>query len=268
MVINYQKFPILKALEQTSFNEKCEILATLDLQEDKMAFLTPVVSIVKHWGEIAADVRDNITFVSKPYLDCMKRSWKSFSKIDLRESITNTSGCLIFQAELSNEYVALIYSVDTIGKMMIIGLNECDTLYMFMKGSYDNPHMVVTYDEGVLAGSSREEAGLAFMNILICYLLMEKYAKVETITCTGNQKIKNVDSASDKKTINYTNLNLKFRDCTWFTTICRNEGFKVRGHFRLQPKKDESGEWTKELIYINEFEKHGYHRIAKIEKNE
>lgn len=27
----------------------------------------------------------------------------------------------------------------------------------------------------------------------------------------------------------------------------------------------DKGEWTKELIYINEFEKRGYHRQAKIE---
>lgn len=32
----------------------------------------------------------------------------------------------------------------------------------------------------------------------------------------------------------------------------------------LQPKKNDKGEWIKELIYINEFEKHGYHRQAKI----
>ena len=47
-------------------------------------------------------------------------------------------------------------------------------------------------------------------------------------------------------------------DCTWFTTIVRNECFSVRGHFRLQPQKDNTGNWTKELIYINEFQKHGY----------
>lgn len=32
-------------------------------------------------------------------------------------------------------------------------------------------------------------------------------------------------------------FDVKIMDSTWFTTICRNEGFKVRGHFRLQPKK-------------------------------
>ena len=38
----------------------------------------------------------------------------------------------------------------------------------------------------------------------------------------------------------------------------------VSGHFRLQPKKDENGEWTRELIYIEPYAKKGYHRLAKV----
>ena len=53
-------------------------------------------------------------------------------------------------------------------------------------------------------------------------------------------------------------------DSRWFTTICRDEGFLVSGHFRLQPCKDEQGEWTRKLIYINPYAKHGYHRLAPI----
>lgn len=267
MIINYKKFPILQALEQNSFNEKCNILATLNLYEDKRDFFQTVISLTKHWGDIASNTRSNVTFVSKPYIECMKRSWKSFSNINLREAITETSGCLILKSDFSNKYVSIIYDVSNIDEMMVIVLYECDTLYAFMVGSYYNPKMIVTNDEKARAGASKKDACSGFVNVLLCYLLMEKYAKVETVTCSGKSKIKNASNSEDKKTINYTNLNLKFRDCTWFTTICRNEGFKVRGHFRLQPKKV-NGEWIKELIYINEFEKHGYHRTAKIEKYE
>ncbi len=37
----------------------------------------------------------------------------------------------------------------------------------------------------------------------------------------------------------------------------------MSGHFRLQNVK-ENGEWTKRLIYINPYAKHGYHRLAPI----
>ena len=61
---------------------------------------------------------------------------------------------------------------------------------------------------------------------------------------------------------NKSGLRIKYIDSRWLREIIRTEGFKVRGHFRLQPMKDEDGEWTRKLIYINEFEKHGYHRRA------
>jgi hypothetical protein len=66
------------------------------------------------------------------------------------------------------------------------------------------------------------------------------------------------------KAVNETGIDVKVLDSRWFTTICRDEGFLVSGHFRLQPCKDEQGEWTRKLIYINPYAKHGYHRLAPI----
>lgn len=51
-------------------------------------------------------------------------------------------------------------------------------------------------------------------------------------------------------------------DNTWDADIDVINPFKVSGHFRHQPKKNEKGEWIRELIYIDEFMKHGYHRRA------
>ncbi len=266
MVINYQKFPILEALEQNTWNDKCKIF-TIDIESDIIQFIEPMKYIIKYWGNIANNARGNVTFISNPYLECMRRSFHSFRHINLREEITATSGCLILKSDFSNKYVSIVYDISDIDNMMLFVLYECDTIYSFMKGNYSNLKTVVTNSEQARAGREKEEVCCGYLNVLLCYLLMEKYAKVETKTCTSNSKINNSINNKDKKTINYTNLDLKFRDCTWFTTICRNEGFKVRGHFRLQPKKV-NGEWVKELIYINEFEKKGYHRVAKIERHE
>lgn len=51
-------------------------------------------------------------------------------------------------------------------------------------------------------------------------------------------------------------------DSTWDGDITVLNPFSVRGHFRHQNKKDEKGEWYKELIYIDAFMKKGYHRRA------
>lgn len=62
--------------------------------------------------------------------------------------------------------------------------------------------------------------------------------------------------------LNNSKLNIIFCDTLWKQRIS-TEGFKVRGHFRLQP----FGECMKKrkLIWIEEFEKKGYNRKATVE---
>lgn len=61
---------------------------------------------------------------------------------------------------------------------------------------------------------------------------------------------------------NKTQDEITIIDLTWFTNLIKSDAFKVRGHFRLQP----CGEGMKErkLIWINEFQKEGYIREAKM----
>lgn len=62
--------------------------------------------------------------------------------------------------------------------------------------------------------------------------------------------------------LNNSKLNITFCDSLWKQRI-NVDGFKVRGHFRLQACGEE---WKKrKLIWIEEFEKHGYNRKATIE---
>lgn len=97
----------------------------------------------------------------------------------------------------------------------------------------------------------------------ILMVLFIKYAKVEIKYLPAGQKVKGIDC----KYVNDTKEDIRLLDSTWFTTLVKSDAFKVRGHFRLQPKKKD-GEWTKELIWISDFEKHGYTRKAGILKEE
>ena len=102
-----------------------------------------------------------------------------------------------------------------------------------------------------------------FAYIFFSFLIFKKYASVDLVFVEKGKK-KKTSIADNGKIVNDTGVDVILLDSTWFREIIRNEGFKVRGHFRLQPYKDENGKWTRKLIYINEFEKHGYHRRAKI----
>lgn len=89
--------------------------------------------------------------------------------------------------------------------------------------------------------------------------LFKSYAQVETKFVAAKSKIK----SGLERHLNDTKLDITYLTSKWFTNIVRSEGFSVSGHFRLQPKKV-NGEWTKELIWINPFKKHGYHSRAAI----
>lgn len=92
----------------------------------------------------------------------------------------------------------------------------------------------------------------------VVLLLFKRFAHVEVVTVPPRAKVKH----GTVKARNDTGVPVLYLDSKWFTTLVRSEGFKVSGHFRLQPKKV-NGEWTRELIWINEFEKHGYTSPAR-----
>ena len=56
-------------------------------------------------------------------------------------------------------------------------------------------------------------------------------------------------------------------DSRWFVKIVNDNDIFVRGFFRFQNKKNELGDWYKELIFVDSYVRHGYHRNAKIEDN-
>jgi len=98
---------------------------------------------------------------------------------------------------------------------------------------------------------------------ILTFIFFERYAKVEIIESKARTKL----HAQGCKYLNETDLDIRYLDSKWFTTLVNSKGFKVGGHFRLQPKKKD-GEWTKELIWIDDFEKKGYNRKAGILKTE
>ena len=94
-------------------------------------------------------------------------------------------------------------------------------------------------------------------------LFFKKYGNVDLEIIPAKQTVKKPKLLFGKVN-NFMGIDVRVLDSRWFTTICRDEGFLVSGHFRLQPCKDENGEWTRKLIYINPYAKHGYHRLAPI----
>lgn len=123
-----------------------------------------------------------------------------------------------------------------------------------------NYFRALSLNDTVPAIKRASETYLYKHNLLMYALKMFVFLKTASI-------IEQTYISDDKPIMSYERKkgfirNFVLVDSTWDGDITVLNPFSVRGHFRRQPKKDENGEWYKELIYIDSFMKKGYHRRA------
>lgn len=143
-------------------------------------------------------------------------------------------------------------------------------IYDIEKGGDDRAGFKMSCWLTMADNGNMAQASIEYLSAWYIFLLFKKYANVETYLIEAGQKqFMEVDfspidcKTPEHKAKNEAGIDVIVLDSLWYTTICREEGFMVSGHFRLQPKKI-NGKWTREIIYIAAYEKHGYHRQAKI----
>lgn len=131
----------------------------------------------------------------------------------------------------------------------------------------------VMEDNLLFSGSLQErQQELAFIaGFVATYVAVKRYVKVETIVIPQG-KFMDIEGTpleyiEKKKVLNQTGQEVIVMDSKWFRKILNDNDIYVRGFFRMQNKKNEFGEWYKELIFVDSFVRHGYHRDAKIEEN-
>ena len=115
----------------------------------------------------------------------------------------------------------------------------------------------------------REMAVASVAYFIATYVAVKKYVKVETVvipqgkfTAVDGTPLEYVDK---KKVINQLGQKVIVMDSRWFRKIVNDNEIFVRGFWRMQNKKNEQGALYKELIFVDPFIRHGYHRDAKIE---
>jgi hypothetical protein len=98
-----------------------------------------------------------------------------------------------------------------------------------------------------------------YILISITYGTFKKFVDVETVLLKGKKKNKVV--INKEKYLSNDPLPIEIIDSKYFRNIIRTNGFKVQGHFRMQPYGPNRSK--RRLIWINEFEKQGYSIKAK-----
>lgn len=211
--------------------------------------------------------------------EVMKKSAKSFFNIDhqLFQEFYKENVCGIL---LSNDCGTIVYGFGE--NILHVWLFREDYgfstlyLYFYVESTEDNKRRIytcptLTDDYQLFAKDNDERKQIYEMltNKLIIYLAVKKYVKVETIvipvgtTTKFDNKI--LGYKSKEKVRNESGQEVIVMDSRWFRKIVNDNDIFVRGFFRFQNKKDENGKWYKELIFVDSFIRHGYHRNAIIE---
>lgn len=267
-------------------------LLNIDNVEDEGKFGVPMLSNKQHFGYLAnglkflSDVRQTQPDWGLPELlmpsfeVVMKKSAKSFYGIDhqLFQEFYKDNVCGIL---LSRDCGTIVYGFgeDTLHVWLFREDGGISNLYMYfyIESTKDNVRHIYTWptltaDDQLFAGNKeeREQIYERLANKLMVYLAVKKYVKVETIIVpvgtTAKLDDKILGYKSKEKVRNESGQEVIVMDSRWFRKIVNDNEIFVRGFFRFQNKKDEKGEWYKELIFVDSFVRHGYHRNALIEE--
>lgn len=212
----------------------------------------------------------------------MEKSAKSFYNIDhqLFQEFYKDNVCGIL---LSKDCGTIVYDFgeNTLYVWLFREDNGYSNLYMYfyLESTKDNVRHVYTWptltdDDQLFAGDKEERQRIyeKLANKLMIYLAVKKYVRVEKIIVPAGvtTKLDNrvFDYKSKEKIRNESGQEVIVMDSRWFRKIVNDNEIFVRGFFRFQNKKNEFGEWYKELIFVDSFVRHGYHRNALIEKED
>lgn len=261
MKISYRNQAVLKMLHTNSLGPLAiHSHDKYDLTDDLLA------EFGKLWKINAPSFNKNVKVLSLPFAQAVLQSAHKLSSGDLIEKafLENSAGTLIIGDR------TICYNIEKNPE----NITEL-TYFLFQKTPTEAPELrsfiymeLDSIDSTVNAQTYLSKSGTykgdraltveSYTKLLVAILNFIKYAEIQVRILPSQKTVKEFNC----KYVNETNSNIQFLDSTWFTTLIKSDSFKVRGHFRLQPKKKD-GEWTKELIWINEFGKTGYTAPAK-----
>lgn len=213
-------------------------------------------------------MRENIMYVSEPLMKLVFLNLESMNKVLREDWIKSQCGTLlchdgsmfcyfIERIDRNRENISEIDAIEDcggIGVLVHVGRDgymvSCTLAASRVDYEHDGTRRVM-FDSPYLT----DDVAAEFMPLLSLLAFLQ-YAETEKVEVYNGAKKKH-----DGETIvNSLGYNVKYIDSRWVREIIRTEGFKVRGHFRMQRYGE--GHALRKLIYINEFQKHGYHRRA------
>lgn len=209
--------------------------------------------------------------------EVMRKSQRSFEKImpSLFEEFSNSEECGILLCK--NKTIVYGFGGNELHLWSFTGQNDKSVFNFYARYTSVKGHIgvgivnTILEDDALFSGTMENRQGIAAAvgGFVSSYVAVKKYVKVETVIIPQGKftEIEGtpLEYVEKKKVINNSGQEVIVMDSRWFRKIVNDNDIYVRGFWRFQNKKNEFGEWYKELIFIDPFVRHGYHRNAKIE---
>lgn len=256
MKISYRTHPILEKIESGS-------LGLMGILPEDMERYKQQKEVFDIGWRAAYKFAKDIKIMTRPFAEAVSLSLKKTLSDDLVMGLheKESSGTVIYG---DHSFCYWIFPHNGRIKQTYFSFTEADSnmlvLNAFMHLDVDRNYKgtcAVYFKSLDLKDSSNNELIKMHNSLLSATLNFIKYAEIQTKNLPAGQRVLDIDC----KYINNTKSNIQILNSTWFTNLVKSDGFKVRGHFRLQPHGE--GLKEKKLIWINDFEKSGYTAPAR-----
>lgn len=264
MKIDEKQYPPLSIL-----NNKEGYDFDVSLQDNWLMPKSFIEMIKSHFYKQFYGYKGEIKYISSTLFDPMNKAWDKLmvddALIDFNDEgiiLLPDNQCTFYKIKYIREseerFMLPFYQIELFhfwGNILIGYVNEDDQRSVSF-GSWIKHGVANNADASFESGKDTFKQTLLIATFL-------RYADIEVKHLPPSRQIyEGVNCLYNNKTKN----NIQIIDSTWFTTLVKSDGFNVRGHFRLQPHGE--GLSKRKLVWINEFQKYGYTRVAKKEHSE
>lgn len=273
MKFSYRSHPVIEKAENLKLGKigfyECDVCPELhSLIQTKFKSM---------WSYIAGGLTNDIKYITEPFWSAFKEAKSNLAKLDsLIDSIEDSNGIIIH----GDTAVAYLFKHDqskTVTECVCFRFKGNALVEYYQKNWYNDDFLNTlsdkdrnTSDDFVWFSNSLVKDGDSWSREdiqrewdsshgeLLLFLAFLKYVEVQTKYLPPKSRLKDINC----KYVNETSSHVKVLDSTYFTNLVKSDGFKVRGHFRFQACGPDLKH--RKLIWINDFEKHGYTRKAGI----
>jgi hypothetical protein len=250
MKFTNEKYPFINIIEEGRFSE-------ISIPSNDVIFFSKMRNLNLEKSE---SFFKNIEyqFISFPFLDAACNHWLKLNH--LLPELKPCSGCFLNNPNIGEYYWIHPFGEGkySFGCIEVLYFHNKEVVGMSITRATDQTYTEFQTDCTLHKHflCDPEQIGLN----LIAQNLIKQFGPTEIKIFGGKDNPKKV-KIGNVKMLSDLDIPIHYYDSKWFTEFHRTNGFKVRGHFRLQRCGKNLTE--KKLIFIEEFQKNGYNSRAK-----